>query len=331
MPKARPAVGVLLLQLGTPDAPDTTSVRRYLREFLSDERVIDLPRALWLPLLHGIILNTRPRKSAQLYRKVWTPEGSPLLVISRAQAAGLTTRLNADPSQAPVVVRVAMRYGQPSLAAALDEFQAAGIDRILAFPMYPQYAGATTGSSLEQLFGDAGARRVVPSVRVVAPYFDHDDYIDALATTIEARLDSQDLPDTLLLSFHGLPKRYATDGDPYPEHCYATAEALTRRLGWDNGRVRVTFQSRFGREEWLKPYTIEAFEELGRAGKRIMVACPGFTADCLETLEEIGMGGREQFMERGGQSFTQVPCLNDADVWLDVMARMADRELAGWR
>jgi ferrochelatase len=322
---------VLLLQLGTPDAPDTASVRRYLREFLSDRRVVDLSRAIWLPILHGIILRTRPAKSARLYQKVWMPEGSPLAVISRAQAAGLEARLNENSDHQAAVVRVAMRYGQPSLSGVLNEFQANGIERILAFPMYPQYAGATTGSSLEQLFGDAGGRRVVPSVRVVAPYFDDADYIEALARGIEQRVrDSNELPDTLLLSFHGLPKRYAEEGDPYPRHCQATAAALTRRLGWDDGRVRVTFQSRFGREEWLQPYTAQTLEDLGRQRARIMVACPGFTADCLETLEEIGITGREQFVERGGQSFARVPCLNDDPAWLDAMARIARRELAGW-
>lgn len=331
MPQPAPPIGVLLLQLGTPDAPDTASVRRYLREFLSDRRVVDLSRAIWLPILHGIILRTRPAKSARLYQKVWTPEGSPLAVISRAQAAGLEARLNENRDHQAAVVRVAMRYGQPSLAGVLNEFQANGIERILAFPMYPQYAGATTGSSLEQLFGDAGGRRVVPSVRVVAPYFDDVDYIEALARGIEERVrDTNELPDTLLLSFHGLPKRYAEEGDPYPRHCQATAAALTRRLGWDDGRVRVTFQSRFGREEWLQPYTAQTLEDLGRQRARIMVACPGFTADCLETLEEIGITGREQFVERGGQSFARVPCLNDDAAWLDAMARIARRELAGW-
>lgn len=330
MPQSAPPIGVLLLQLGTPDAPDTASVRRYLSEFLSDRRVVDLPRAVWLPILHGIILRTRPAKSARLYQKVWMPKGSPLAVISRAQAEGLEARLNenAGPS---AVVRVAMRYGQPSLTGVLDEFETRGIERVLAFPMYPQYAGATTGSSLEQLFGDAGKRRVVPSVRVVAPYFDDADYIEALARGVEQRVaDTGELPDTLLLSFHGLPMRYAYEGDPYPQHCRATAAALTRRLGWDDGRVRITFQSRFGREEWLQPYTAHTLEELGRQRAKIMVACPGFTADCLETLEEIGITGREQFEERGGQAFTRVPCLNDDPMWLDAMARIARRELTGW-
>jgi ferrochelatase len=330
MPQSAPPIGVLLLQLGTPDAPDTASVRRYLREFLSDRRVVDLPRAVWLPILHAIILRTRPAKSARLYQKVWTPEGSPLAVISRAQAEGLETRLNENADRG-VVVRVAMRYGQPSLAGVLDEFEARGIERVLAFPMYPQYAGATTGSSLEQLFRDAGERRVVPSVRVIAPYFDDADYIEALARGVEQRVgETGELPDTLLLSFHGLPKRYAYEGDPYPQQCRATAALLTRRLGWDDGRVRITFQSRFGREEWLQPYTAQTLEELGRQRAKIMVACPGFTADCLETLEEIGITGREQFVERGGQSFARVPCLNDDPLWLDAMARIARRELAGW-
>jgi ferrochelatase len=330
VPQLAPPVGVVLLQLGTPDAPDTASVRRYLREFLSDRRVIDLPRAMWLPILHGIVLRTRPAKSAALYRKVWAPGGSPLLVTSRAQAAGLEARLNAGSADPAVIVRVAMRYGFPSLAGVLDEFEDRGIDRVVAFPMYPQYAGATTGSSLEQLFDLAGKRRVVPSIRVVAPYFDDDNYIEALAASIETRARGGERPDVLLLSFHGLPRRYADEGDPYPRHCFATAAALTKRLGWDEDRVKVTFQSRFGREEWLQPYTAQTFDDLGRLGARIMVACPGFTADCLETLEEIGITGREQFQHCGGEDFTLVPCLNDAPVWLDAMAALVRRELSGW-
>lgn len=331
MPLSARPIGVILLQLGTPDAPDTASVRRYLREFLADRRVIDLPRVFWLPLLHGVILRTRPSKSAALYRKVWTDDGSPLAVISTAQANGLESRLNGTAGAGSVVTRVAMRYGQPSLEGVLDEFESRGIHRILAFPMYPQYAGATTGSSLEQLFQDASRRRVVPSIRVVAPYYDHPSYIAALAHSIERHAkDGGELPDHLLLSFHGLPRRYANEGDPYPLHCHATADALARRLDWPEGRVKVTFQSRFGREEWLQPYTAETFEALGQQQARIMVACPGFTADCLETIEEIGITGREQFEERGGKSFARVPCLNDDAVWLDAMAEIAGHNLTGW-
>lgn len=324
-------IGVLLLQLGTPDAPETAAVRRYLAEFLSDRRVVDLNRAFWLPLLHGVILRTRPAKSARLYKKVWTDKGSPLAATSHAQASGLQQRLNQHAGREAVVVRVAMRYGNPSLVSVLDEFQSLGVERLLAFPMYPQYAGATTGSSLEQLFREIAGRRVVPAVRVLPPYFDDPDYIEALARTVERSVGEMDpLPDKMMLSFHGLPKRYAEEGDPYPSHCRATAAALVDRLGWPKARVAVTFQSRFGREEWLQPYTDATLDALGREHTRVLVVCPGFTADCLETLEEIQMTGRERFIERGGNAFTQVPCLNDDPFWLDTMARLARRELANW-
>ena len=330
MAQASP-IGVLLLQLGTPDAPETAAVRRYLAEFLSDRRVVDLNRALWLPILHGIILRTRPAKSARLYKKVWTAAGSPLAVTSRAQAAGLQQRLNQSAGREAVAVRVAMRYGNPSLRSVLNEFQSLGVERLLAFPMYPQYAGATTGSSLEHLFTEIAGERTVPAIRVLPPYFDDPDYIEALARTVERSFGKMDpLPDRLLVSFHGLPKRYADAGDPYPSHCRATAAALAARLGWPEARVTVTFQSRFGREEWLRPYTDATLDELGREGTRLLVVCPGFTADCLETLEEIQMTGSARFIGKGGKAFTQVPCLNDDSFWLDTMARLARRELANW-
>jgi ferrochelatase len=326
-----PPIGVVLLQLGTPDAAETRAVRRYLAEFLADRRVVDLNRALWLPLLHGVILRTRPAKSARLYKKVWTAQGSPLAVTSQAQASGLQQRLNADAGRDAVAVRVAMRYGNPSLSSVLDELRAQGVERLLAFPMYPQYAGATTGSSLEQLFRAIAGHRIVPSVRVVPPYFDDPEYIEALARSVERSVAQMDvLPDKLLFSFHGLPKRYADEGDPYPQHCRATAAALTARLGLPEARVAVTFQSRFGREEWLQPYTDATLDALGRDGARLLVACPGFTADCLETLEEIQMTGGERFISRGGVAFAQVPCLNDDPFWLDTMAHLARRELANW-
>lgn len=328
---APPPIGVLLLQLGTPDAPETAAVRRYLGEFLSDRRVVDLNRLVWLPLLHGVILRTRPAKSARLYQKVWTDQGSPLAVTSQAQAAGLQQRLNRDTGRDAVVVRVAMRYGNPSLASVLDEFQTLGVERLLAFPMYPQYAGATTGSSLEQLFREIAGRRIVPAVRVLPPYYDDPDYIEALARTVERSVGEMDpLPDKLMFSFHGLPKRYADEGDPYPAHCRATAAALADRLGWPKARVAVTFQSRFGREEWLPPYTDATLDALGQERLRLLVVCPGFTSDCLETLEEIQMTGSERFKEKGGRAFTQVPCLNADPFWLDTMARLARRELANW-
>lgn len=323
-------VGVVLLQLGTPDAPTTSALRRYLAEFLSDPRVIELPRLLWWPILHGIILRVRPRKSAALYRKVWLSGGSPLAVTSAAQAAGLASRLKTR-FGVTIPVEVGMRYGRPSVTDAVDALRKRGVDRILAFPMYPQYAGATTGSSLERLFDDAGGRRVVPSIRVVPPYYDDPLYIGALAATARETLDRLSArPDRILLSFHGIPKRYANSGDPYPAHCEASARAFAAAIGFAGVPVTLAFQSRFGREEWLQPYLDERLPEYGRAGERIAVACPGFTADCLETIEEIGIRGKEQFMAAGGLQFTRIPCLNDHPTWLDAMTEMAARELAGW-
>lgn len=323
--------GILLLQLGTPDAATPAALRRYLREFLSDRRVVDLPRALWWPILYGIVLPTRPARSARLYARVWTADGSPLLATSQAQAQGLARVLGARLAPGTSVpVAVAMRYGSPSIAQAVDRLQAAGCDRFLAFPMYPQYAGATTGSSLERLFQEAGARRVVPSIRVVPPYYQEPAYVAALAESIAADLAERPA-DHLLLSFHGLPRRYVEAGDPYRRHCEATAQAVARALAWPADRLTVSFQSRFGREEWLQPYTDETLRALARLGiPRLAVACPGFTADCLETLEEIAITGREQYHEAGGGEYRAIPCLNARESWIAAMADLAQRELSGW-
>ena len=291
--------------------------------------MIDLPRAVWLPILLGIVLRTRPRASALLYQKIWTPEGSPLLVTTERQAKLLESRLRAAGHDARVLT--AMRYGDPSIASALATLAADGIDRILAFPMYPQYAGATTGSSLERLFALVQTSRVVPTIRVVPPYYADAPYISALAAvTRESVAALAEPPEQCLLSFHGLPARYASEGDPYPKHCHETARLVETALGWPATKFVTTFQSRFGREEWLQPYTDRTLEELGRAGTRVAVACPGFTADCLETLEEIGLRGAEQFHEAGGRAFHRIPCLNDHPAWMDAMTAIACRELAGW-
>jgi ferrochelatase len=322
-------IGVILLQLGTPDAPTAPALRRYLRQFLSDRRVIDRPPAVWWPILNFVVLRTRPRQSAELYKKVWTPEGSPLRLTTQAQARALERALSAHGE--PVRVVVGMRYGRPSIAAAVAQLTQAGVDRLLAFPMYPQYAGATTGSSLQQLFEDTKALRVVPSVRVVPPYFADAGYIRALAAIARESLDRLPQPPThLLASFHGLPKRYADKGDPYPAHCMTTARLLEDALGLGEGGVTVVYQSRAGRQEWLQPYTDRALEDLGRSGARVAVTCPGFTADCLETLEEIRLRGEAQFHSTGGREYLAIPCLNEHPVWLDAMADIARRELAGW-
>lgn len=322
--------GIILLQLGTPSAPTTAAVRSYLREFLSDRRVVDLPRAQWWPILYLAVLTRRPPKSAHLYQQVWTPQGSPLLVTTRAQADGLETKLAAAGGERIPVV-VGMRYGQPSIRAAVGKLVTNGVDRILAFPMYPQYAGATTGSSLERLYQELTRYRVVPSVRVVPPYFADPAYIDALVAVTRASIaGAATKPEHLVISFHGIPRRYAEEGDPYPSHCAETARLLVRALGWPEDAVTQSFQSRFGREEWLQPYTDKTFERLGGARTSIAAMCPGFTADCLETIEEISMTGQKSFLAAGGRAFHMIPCLNDAAPWIDAMAAIARRELAGW-
>lgn len=328
---APPGPGILLLQLGTPDAPTTPAVRRYLAQFLSDRRVIDLPRAKWLLVLHGIVLRTRPRRSAALYRRIWTEEGSPLAVISARQASGLAARLNArgDERSGTVRVAVAMRYGQPSIASAVRALEAAGVERILALPMYPQYASASTGSSLECLFGELATRRVVPSLRLVPPYPGDTGYINALAATARRSLEGVDV-DHLVVSFHGMPERYVLD-EPYADHCTLTARLLLRALEWPEDRATMTYQSRFGSEPWLQPYTDETLVSLARGGvRRVAAICPGFPADCLETLEEMAITNRELFLEAGGTGYHFIPGLNDSDEWLDALADMAARELQGW-
>jgi ferrochelatase len=321
-------LGVLLLQLGTPDKPTPGALRRYLHEFLRDRRVVDLPRAQWLPVLYLGVLPRRPARSARLYKKVWTAEGSPLAVITRAQADGLASRLRAD--NGAIRVAVGMRYGRPSIAAAIDELVEAGCDRLVALPMYPQYASATTGSSLERVFDELGRKRVVPSVRTVPPYFDAPEYIAALAASARDALGDW-RPDHVLVSFHGLPKRFAALGDPYPDHCQATARALAAAMDWPFDGMTVSFQSLFGREEWLRPYTDQTLRDLAaRRIPRLAVLCPGFTADCLETLEEMGITNRSLYERAGGREYRLVPCLNTHPAWLDAMTAIVRREMRGW-
>jgi ferrochelatase len=327
MPAGR--IGILVLQLGTPDAATPSALRRYLREFLLDRRVVDLPRWRWWPILHAFVLTTRPARSAALYQRVWTSDGSPLAVTTAAQARDLAARLAARGDV--VRVEVAMRYGRPSIDEALGRLIDDGCERIVAVPMYPQYAGATTGSSLERLFIAAARRRVVPSVRVVPPYYDDPAYISALACAVREDLGDWQ-PDHLVMSFHGLPKRYALAGDPYPQHCRATAEALARALDWPADRWSLSFQSRFGREEWLQPYTDDVMRELARRRlARVAAVCPGFSADCLETIEEIGITGREKYHELGGGEYRLLACLNTRPAWMEHLTTIVSRELEGWR
>lgn len=329
MTSSNSGTGVLLLQLGTPAAPTAPALRAYLREFLWDVRVVDVARPVWWAILNLAVLPVRPARSARLYQRIWTPDGSPLAVTSRLQAEAIEQALREQAPAAQVRVAVGMRYGRPSIADAVDALIDSGCERLVALPMYPQYASATTGSSLERLFGCLGQRRVVPPVRVVPPYFADPRYVGALASAVRSDLDGWQ-PDHLLVSFHGLPKRYATLGDPYPQQCAATAEALRVALGWPADRMMVTYQSRFGSEEWLTPYTDETLRALGRQGGSLAVVCPGFTADCLETLEEIGITGRQQFQGAGGGDYRLLSCLNARPEWIEAMVSMLTRESQGW-
>jgi ferrochelatase len=327
-------IGVLLLNLGTPDATDYWSMRRYLKEFLSDERVIDVNPLLWKPLLNLVILTTRPGRSGRAYAAIWNREQdeSPLRTITRAQCAALAEALADAVPGHDLLVDWAMRYGSPSTPSAIRKLVGAGCTRLLLFALYPQYAAATTATAYDQAFRALLEERWQPAIRTAPPYFAHPGYIGALARSIEDHLATLPWrPEVVLASFHGLPQRYVALGDPYQDHCATTTRLLRERLGWDEGRLRMTFQSRFGREEWLRPYTDETVLELARDGVRnLAIVTPGFAADCLETLEEIAIGARELFLEHGGANFAFVPCLNDAEDHIALIAELVRRELAGW-
>jgi ferrochelatase len=320
---------VLLCNLGTPDAPTAPAVRRYLAEFLADQRVVEIPRLVWLAILHGVILRTRPARSARKYASIWTAEGSPLRVWTDKQAAMLRGYLGERGHS--VIVRGAMRYGSPAIAQVLDELKAEGATRILVLPLYPQYS-ATTTASVHDAVG-AWARRVrsLPEFRFVNRYHDDPGYIGSLAQRIEGSWATNGRPDKLLLSFHGVPKRTLTLGDPYHCECLKTARLLGERLHLQPDDLVVTFQSRLGRAEWLQPYTEPTLVALAKQGvKRVDVACPGFTSDCLETLEEINLEGRAAFLRAGGQEFNYLPCLNDQHEWIAALAAIAIRHMQGW-
>jgi ferrochelatase len=314
---------VLLINLGTPDAPEARAVRRYLAEFLSDPRVIEIPKLAWKPILHGVILRTRPRKSAEAYNQIWTNEGSPLRVIAHRQAEALRARLP------QLSVHYAMRYGHPGIAAAMEQMAKDGCTRILAAPLYPQYCAATTATANDALFGVLARMRWQPAVRTMPPYYEDPLYIEALRDNLSLQLTALDFePQRLLLSFHGMPVRTLELGDPYHCHCQKTA----RLLGAAPGReVDVAFQSRFGRAKWLQPATDETLAGYARSGvKRVAVAAPGFSADCLETLEELGIRGRQTFLGGGGEKFALLDCLNDSAESIAMLERLILRELAGW-
>jgi ferrochelatase len=324
-----PRVGVLLANLGTPQAPTAAALRRYLAQFLSDPRVVEIPRALWWPILHGIILRVRPRKSAAKYATVWTPEGSPLLVWTLKQAKLLQGYLGERGH--PVLVQPAMRYGEPSIAAGMDALKAAGADRVLVLPAYPQYSGATTASTIDAVAAWVERARHVPELRIVNRYHDEPAYIAALAAIVREHWQREGRAEMLLMSFHGMPARTLELGDPYHCECLKTGRLLAEALGLPREAWKVTFQSRFGKAKWLEPYTEPTLRALAASGlSRVDVICPGFAADCLETLEEIAQEGRDAFLQSGGKAFHYIPCLNDSHAGMQALAEVAMRHLQGW-
>ncbi|OCO98045.1 MULTISPECIES: ferrochelatase [unclassified Ensifer] len=324
-------VGVLLVNLGTPDGTDYTSMRRYLKEFLTDRRVIEWSRLFWYPILFGIVLNTRPGKVGKAYETIWNKDlnESYLRTYTRNQAKLMAETFADQPN---VIVDWGMRYGQPSIASRMEALQEAGCERILVFPLYPQYAAATTATVNDKAFEALLKMRWQPALRTVPPYHDDPVYIDALATSIERHMATLDWePEVVLTSFHGIPKSYFDKGDPYYCQCQKTARLLREKLGWSKDKLQVTFQSRFGPEEWLQPYTDKTVEKLAQEGvKRIAVLNPGFVSDCLETLEEIAEQAAESFHHNGGEKFTHIPCLNDSAEGMAVLEHVVRRELAGW-
>ena len=332
-PVKMPRIGVLLANLGTPDSYDYWPMRRYLSEFLSDKRVVDYPSWKWQPLLQLIILTRRPFSSGANYKLIWNHEQneSPLLTITKAQTAALAATLT-DRHGGEVMVDFCMRYGNPSTASKVKAMVAAGCEKILFFPLYPHYAGATSATANDEFFRALMQEKRQPAVRTVAEYFDHPLYIDALAQSVTAAYAALDhVPDVLVASYHGMPQRYLMEGDPYHCQCQKTSRLMRERLGWEKGRIDTTFQSVFGPEEWLKPYTVKHVAELAKAGrKRIAVMAPAFSADCIETLEEINGEIREAFLHAGGESFTYIPCLNDSTAHISALAAVIDENLSGW-
>jgi protoporphyrin/coproporphyrin ferrochelatase len=317
-------IGILIVNLGTPEAPEAGAVRRYLGEFLSDRRVVEIPPFVWQPILRGVVLTTRPRKSARAYRMVWTEEGSPLAAITARQAAALAGAFGPE-----VTVDHAMRYGRPAIGEKIDALIARGCERILVAPLYPQYCAATTATALDAAFAHLAGLRRQPALRTLPPYYDDPIYIAALKKSIEAALAGLDFePQALVASFHGMPERTRALGDPYHDHCRRTAALLSEALGRE---LTVAFQSRFGRAKWLEPATDRVLAELPAAGAaKIAVFAPGFAADCLETLEELAIRGRDTFLAAGGSDFAYLPCLNDGDYGVMMLRALLARELEGW-
>lgn len=320
--ESRDRTGVLITNLGTPNAPTAQALRTYLREFLSDPRVVEIPRLLWLIILYAFILPLRPKKSAKLYKSIWTEDGSPLLSISRAQQKKLQAHLGDK-----TVVKLGMRYGSPSITTALQEFQQQGITRIVVMPLYPQYGGPTTGSTFDAVSKELQRWRYVPELHFINHYYRTDAYIQSLANSITEQLDENSLPERLVLSYHGMPKLFLKNGDPYFCHSMKTTsllkEKLQKQFNFSDDQIITTFQSRFGKAEWLKPYTDETLESLANTGiKNIAIACPAFSVDCLETLEEIAVENRDIFIDAGGEQYQYIPALNDRDDHIEAMAKL---------
>lgn len=323
-------VGILVTNLGTPDAPEKKPLRRYLKEFLSDPRVVEVPRPIWWMVLNLIILNIRPARSAEAYKTVWTERGSPLMFHTQDQTAALQA-VFAERYGEQVVVDYAMRYGTPSISQVLDNMLAAGVTRLLVMPLYPQYSGATTGSTFDAVAAEFTRRRNLPSVRFVARYYQHPDYIGALALSIRKFQAEHGTPDKLIFSYHGTPQRYCDKGDPYYCECMHTTQLVAELLNLPQDSYMTTFQSRFGREPWLQPYTDETLKGLPAQGvSSVQIICPGFSADCLETIEEIGEENCEYFMEAGGKDYAYIPCLNSDEQHIAMLAQLAEEEMSGW-
>jgi len=322
--------GILLINLGTPDAPTAQAVRPYLEEFLSDPRVVEIPKAVWWLILNGIILNTRPKKSAAKYASVWLPEGSPLRVHTAKQTVLLQGYLG-ERTKAPFVVDYAMRYGSPSIASVLRKLKEQNCQRILVVPMYPQYAASSTATAFDIVFGELQQMRNTPALRTIKNFHDHPGYIKALANNINEYWMKNGRPEKLVMSFHGLPQFSLDKGDPYHCECHKTGRLLAQELGLKPEQYFLSFQSRFGKAEWLKPYTTATLKELGKQKtKRVDVVCPGFVADCLETLEEIAMEGKENFQHAGGGEYHYIPCLNERDDWMHALTNLVMDNLQGW-
>jgi ferrochelatase len=323
----QPRLGILVTNLGTPQAPEKGALRTYLKQFLSDPRVVEVPRAIWWFILNGIILNIRPKRSAAAYSTVWTGEGSPLLIHTRSQAEALAQRFGEE-----AVVDFAMRYGEPAMPDVLQRMIDRGVRKLLVLPLYPQYSGPTTASTFDAIADDFTGRRWLPGLRFVTHYHDHPAYITALADSIRDYREEHGSADKLLFSYHGEPRRYLDEGDPYHCECLKTTRLVAEELGLAEGEFMSAFQSRFGREEWLKPYTDETLKALpGEGVSSVQVICPGFSADCLETLEEIAVENRDYFLEAGGQHYAYIPCLNSSKSHIDALETIARQHLQGWQ